>query len=429
MKHRWSSIMAGLPLAGLVLVGAASAAPVDDPAYHYKPNSYCGSCHKEQLRDYSRSMMGKTPHDQVFQQFYLGLDAKGRKDGMGYKALHPDEPGDCANCHTPDMVLNAGHEVDLMDAIAAGSQGISCDFCHTVTDVKVIRDPKTGRYQTAITRVVRRARGDTKGGPYRDAVSPAHKTAYSPIHTRSEFCAMCHLNQEHLLSLSTYADWKQAYDKGVVKRQCQDCHMPTGGKDRPVALGGPVRKAATIHRHLFHGGHFADQVKKAATLGVAGRIQGKQLLVDVRVTNSGAGHTMPDGATLRNILLVVEAYDDAGRPLRHTGGPRETLPPLAGRGKGPRDLAGHPGKMFARPFVTRKGTVPAGGFNADHVLFDTRIRPRETDHSVYHFAAPRSGHARVVVRLVYRWTYKPMADRKGWRLDDLPMARREIEVR
>jgi len=48
----------------------------DDPDYAYRPNSYCGACHQQQLRDYSQSMMGKTPYDKVFQQFYLGLNAR-----------------------------------------------------------------------------------------------------------------------------------------------------------------------------------------------------------------------------------------------------------------------------------------------------------------------------------------------------------------
>ncbi|TCK17980.1 cytochrome c554/c'-like protein [Thiogranum longum] len=400
----------------------------DDPAYQYQPNSYCGACHQEQLRDYSQSMMGKTPHDKVFQQFYLGLNAKGEKDGMGYKGFHPDEPGDCANCHTPDVVLNEGHEVDLTEAIDKGSQGISCDFCHTVADVRVIRDPDTGRYTTDINHVVTRARGDTKRGPYDDAVSPAHKTVMSPIHLKSEFCAMCHLNQEHLLSISTYADWKAAYDKGAVTQQCQECHMPTGGKDRPVAIGGKVRKAETIRRHLFHGGHSKDMLDKAATLKLEAGKKDGVLVVDASVTNSGAGHTLPGGATLRNIILVVDAQDAAGNHLQHLGGKQEKLPPLAGVGNTERDFAGHPGKMFARPFVTKTGMVPAGGFNADHELFNTRIPPRETDHSTFHFTLPEKGAIKVTARLIYRWTYKPMADKKGWDLEDIEMTRQSVEV-
>ena len=311
--------------------------------------------------------------------------------------------------------------MDVTEAIERGSLGISCDFCHTVADVRVIRDPETGRCDTDIRHVVTRA-------PFGDAKSPAHLTAYSPINTKSEFCAMCHLNQKHLLSISTYADWKAAYDKGIVKKQCQECHMPTGGQDRPIAVGGKVRKAETIHRHLFHGGHSRDMLEKAATLELEARRVGGMLEVTAAVTNSGAGHTLPDGATLRNIILLVEPRDASGWPLKHVGGKREKLPPLAGKGNTPRDFAGHAGRMFARPFVTRTGQVPAGGFNADHVLFDTRIRPRETDRSSYHFALPGNQAVTVQARLIYRWTYKPMADRKGWQLEDIEMARAQVSL-
>lgn len=430
MKHTNKSLALGLLAFTLSLaIQAQQDKSTDDPGYQYLTNNFCGACHTEQLADYSQSMMGKTPHDKVFRQFYLGLNAKGEKDGIGYKAVHPNEPGDCGNCHTPDVVLNEGHEVGIDEAIAKGSLGISCDFCHTVTNVKVLRDPKTGRYDTDITRTVTRARGQTKRGPFKDAQSPAHQTAYSPIHTKSEFCAMCHLNQEHLLSLSTYADWKQAFDKGLVKKQCQECHMPTGGKDRPIAQGGKIRKADTIRRHLFHGGHDPAMLKKAATLKVSAHQDHDQLVVDVWVTNSGAGHKLPGGATLRNIVLLLDARDSNGHPLEPVGNKTEELPPLAGKGNDPRDLAGKPGRMFARPFVTKTGAVPAGGFNADHILFDTRIPPRETDHSTYHFALPQDGQAAVDAKLIYRWTYRPMAVRKGWPLEDILMKEQHVALK
>jgi len=411
-----------------ILAEPISVKPVDDPNYQYKDNQYCGACHQEKFKEYSQSMMGKTPHDKVFQQFYFATNAKGEYDGFGYKGFHPDDPGDCANCHTPDKVLDAGHEVDLQAAIDDGSKGISCDYCHTVSDVKIIKDEKTGRYQTDITRTVTRTRGDTKFGPLADAKSPVHKTMLSPIHKKSEFCAMCHLNQEHLLSLSTYADWKKSYDAGRVSKQCQECHMPTGGRDRPIAVGGKVRDASTIHQHLFHGGHDAAMVQKAAKLDITARHDGDTLIVDADVTNVGAGHPIPGGATLRNMLLVIEARDSQGHLLTHGGDKKEQLPPLAGKGKGAGNYAGQAGKMFARPFATRTGMVPAGGFNADHILFDTRIWPGDTDHSVYHFNTDKSGPVDIKAKLIYRWTYKPLADKKGWQQTDIVMASQQLKI-
>lgn len=426
--HQYQQILR-LLLPGLTLLLSlqASAQKTDDPNYQYKDNTYCGACHQEKLKEYSQSMMAKTPHDKVFQQFYFATNAAGQYDGLGYRGFRPNDAGDCANCHTPDKVLDAGHEVDLKTAMDEGSKGISCDYCHTVKDVKIIKDKKTGRYETDITRTVTRARGTTKYGPLADAKSPAHKTMLSPIHKKSEFCAMCHLNQEHLLSLSTYADWKKSYDAGKVTKQCQQCHMPTGGKNRPIALGGKVRDASTIHQHLFHGGHSANMVKKAAELDLKAKRTGNIIEVDASVKNIGAGHPIPGGATLRNIILLVTATDSQGQALTHTGSNKERLPPLAGKGKGDRNYAGQAGKMFARPFVTKTGMVPAGGFNADHILFDTRIWPGDTDTSVYHFKTDQSESVNIKATLIYRWTFKPLADKKGWKLNDIVMTSKQLQ--
>ena len=403
-----------------VVSQADASSDVDDPNYHYMDNKVCGSCHQEKLRDYQSSMMGKTPGDQVFRQFYAAVNAEGQPDGIGFRAFKPKGASDCASCHTPDVVLDAGHELSLEEAIKKGSKGISCDYCHTIKDVKVIYNPETKRYDTRLWKMVTRARGNVKHGPLKDAKSPFHKTRFSPIHTKSEFCAACHNNQEHLLSLDSYDTWKKAFDKGVVKQTCQQCHMPTGGKDRPIALGGPVRPGSQIHRHFFHGGHNADMVRKAATVKAKVRKAGDALRVDVDVTNSGAGHTFPGAATLRNVLLLVDAVDASGKPLPHIGDKKELLSPLAGVGHSPGDFGGHVGAMFARPFVSRSGKGPTGGFNADHILFDTRIYPGQTAHRSFHFSSPSSsGPARVRVRLIYRWAFKPLVDKKGWKMDDI----------
>ena len=427
-------IYVGIICVGLTFLAIGSKPVVsqtttsDDPHYEYMDNETCGSCHEEKLHDYQSSMMGKTPNDKVFQQFYAAVNAKGEADGIGFRAFKPKGESDCASCHTPDVVLDAGHELALEDAIKKGSNGISCDYCHTIKDVKVIYNPKTQRYDTRLWKMVTRARGEVKRGPLKDAKSPFHQTKFSPIHTKSEFCAACHNNQEHLLSLDTYDSWKKAFDKGVVKQTCQQCHMPTGGKDRPIAIGGPVRPGSMIHRHFFHGGHNADMVKKAAVMKAKAFSDEHGLTVHVDVTNSGTGHTFPGAATLRNVIVVIDAMDANGKPLKHIGGKKELLPPLAGIGKSARDFGGDVGAMFARPFATKKGKAPTGGFNADHILFDTRIRPQETAHRVFHFSKPDSGHAVARVRLIYRWAFKPLVDKKGWKMDDIVIADQKLEL-
>ena len=84
--------------------------------------------------------------------------------------------------------------------------------------------------------------------------------------------------------------------------------------------------------------------------------------------------------------------------------------------------------MFARPFVTKSGKVPTGGFNADHILFDTRIDPGQTAHRSFHFKRPTSRHAEVRVRLIYRWAFKPLVDKKGWKMDDIVIADQQLKT-
>lgn len=155
--------------------------------------------------------------------------------------------------------------------------------------------------------------------------------------------------------------------------------------------------------------------------------RGENIEVDAGVKNVGAGHPIPGGATLRNIILLITATDSQGRSLCHTGSNKELLPALAGKGKGDGNYAGRSGKMFARPFATKTGMVPAGGFNADHILFDTRIWPGDTDHSVYHFKASGAGAVTIKASLIYRWAYKPLVDKKGWKQTDIIMTSKALQ--
>jgi len=203
--------------------------------------------------------------------------------------------------------------------------------------------------------------------------------------------------------------------------------MPVLGEDRPIAIGGPVRSAAKIHRHFFHGGDRVEQLKRAAKLQLVAQRRDGQLVVTAEVINSGSGHQFPGGSPLRNVILLVEATDAHGRPLSFQGDQQALLPTLAGKGTGATDYAGRPGAMFARPLVSRDGKGPTGGFNADHALFDTRIGPRERVERIFIFSSPR-GEGRVKARLIYRWVYKPLADLKGWKLQDIVMAERRLRV-
>ncbi|MFN6962055.1 MAG: carboxypeptidase-like regulatory domain-containing protein, partial [Rhodocyclaceae bacterium] len=212
--------------------------PPDDPDHAYHPAATCGGCHDDIHAQWQNTSMGRAMGEKLPQKlsFYLGETTAGRFDGLGFgwkffapmmgiaqgpHAMDLDHfIGTCSNCHArgvtwkkgvlephksfdPDtgrISIDGAIKVFRMDRVADlpiedGSEGITCDVCHSVEDVRIHRDSK-GRISTVdVTRMEVIRRGDVKFGSFKDAVSPFHKTAYSPIFRKSEFCAMCHMER------------------------------------------------------------------------------------------------------------------------------------------------------------------------------------------------------------------------------------------
>ena len=396
---------------------------------------YCGACHTRIYQEWKSSAMGRNLHDAMVYQFYTGTNAAGKKDGLGYQGLHPGKTGDCADCHVPMLVLRqhaVGHKVDLGVAMRKKlDYGISCYFCHSVQSVHITKD-SAGRYRTRLYQTVTLDHSGAMHGPLKNAVSPAHATKFSPEITQSEFCASCHLNQEKFLSISTYVDWKKAYDSGKTRETCQDCHMPLHKKAVRVAVGGP--KLLGVRSHSFIGASDPGLLHKALSLAVSTHIEATDLIVKTTVENVGAGHNVPGSGPIRNVILKVDATGPNGKPLTFVGNAQDLLPNLAGVGNpvtGKRDAedwAGLPGRMYAKVYRsavnprTGKAMVGVGGFTADSVAFDTALRPLEPNVATFRFRLPAvHGLVHVQARLVYRWAFKSLADLKGWRVTDRPM--------
>ncbi len=414
--------------------------------------AYCGQCHKRIYAEWSSSMMGRDLDNPVVYQFYTATNAAGKFDGIGFKGFmrmrgHPEAKGDCADCHVPMQVIEA-HEkgegdVDLGAAMRLETRkdhGVTCIFCHSIKDVHLKKGPD-GRWNRRIFERVKLEKG-VMHGPYPQAEdSPHDQFRISKLYRSSEICGVCHLNQEKkVVSISTYADWKKLYDAGKTDKTCQDCHMPLiPGKAR-AAEDAPLREG--LRRHTFIGARNAELRKKALRLDLKGHVEDGDLVVDTVVENVGAAHMVPASAPIRNVILKIDAMDENGKPLPWAGGKKGLLPPLAGFGnpktkqRGPRDWAGLPGKMYAK--VYRSTVIPklgrpligVGGFAAEAEVFNTLLHYKKPDHARFVFRLPEGvKKVRVKARLVYRWAYKPLADRKGWDMPDLPMAEKEIMLR
>jgi len=332
-----------------------------------------------------------------------------------------------------------GEEVDLGEAMVnVADHGIACSYCHAVSEIHLEKD-ENGRYPTRIfDKVTLEPNPDVWHGPFATDEA-AHDVVQSDIYRQSEICGTCHVNQEKFLSISTYDDWKQAYDAGLTDQTCQGCHMPLIEGPVEVAAGGPEREG--MRHHTFLGARDAGMRAKALSLDLDAQVVDGKLVVSTVVENVGAGHTVPGSSPIRNVILKIDATDETGQPLIYAGDKRGLLPPLAGFGnpetgqRSPRDWAGMPGKMYARVFrsavvpKTGRPMVGVGGFAADAVVFDTLLRPKAPDRATWAFDLPAdAGKVNVRARIVYRWAFLPIAERKGWDMEDLPMTEARVSV-
>ena len=408
----------------------------------------CRDCHGRTIVDqWAASAHARGVDNPLFRTMYLGTDVQGRASpptrkratreygelhlppdpdqpwyGPGYRLDFPGAPGNCAVCHLPGAALDAPYETasDAVDGVDA--RGSHCDFCHKTRDVKL--DPDTGRpapnLPGVLSLVVERPPEHEQVffGPYDDVdVGP---DTFAPAMQQSRICAPCHDGVFWGTQVyGSYPEWlASSYaDEGVT---CQDCHMRPDGETSNFApgRGGLEREPSTVASHFFPGAADADFIRDAlhleweAVRGEAG------LEVRVRVANDGAGHHVPTGSPMRQLLLLVEA-SSSGEPLELLRGP--TLPTWVGDGEGDGDWAGLPGKAFAKVLQDRwSGRMPAMSYwNPMSLASDTRLAAGAADDTLLIFEAGPEQPARVRLRLVYRRALRELSEQKGWDVPDL----------
>ena len=353
-------------------------------------------------------------HEQIYMQWEGGMHANAWKDPT-YTALHHIASKEtrgltdryCIACHTPIAVL-AGEIKPGEDSKVSeiSRKGVQCDFCHTVSGSKGIGNT------AAIS-----SPGPIKRGPFKDSESPAHQTVFSELHTRAEFCGMCHDVYHPVNGLpleKTYTEWQEGpYPSRGVK--CQDCHMTPGithfqqnpGK---AAVNGPEREHIWSHNIVGanaamanylgfkqHGEEALKRLRSAATLEILSPSPikaGNLVTLKVKVTNSGAGHLLPTGLTeSREMWLEVAVTGPSGEKLLQSGKLDE---------KGEIDPEA---VLYHTVFADAKGEpVGAKVWEADHLLYDHRIPPLGHSLERFSFQVPVGvkGKCHIEVRLLYR---------------------------
>jgi hypothetical protein len=381
-----------------------------DPAPKPGTAGNCGNCHDEIYREWAASGHSRSANGRRFRNLYEGTDWNGA-NGVGWGLLneHPDGAGVCASCHAPATPALGPGQLDLRELCGVALQGVHCDYCHKVAGLGDGTMGLThGRFNLRLLRPQPDA-GQLFFGPLDDV--DRGEDAYQPLYHDSRYCASCHEGIVFGVHVySTYSEWQQS-PAAREGKQCQDCHMnPTGQMTNfAPGHGGIERDPKTLANHRFFDGSQADMLRRCVRVSAQARREGGQVRAEVRSAVEGVGHRVPTGFIDRHLLLIVEGLGAGGEVVAADAGPR--LPAVAGR-----ELAGQPGRLFAKLLKDLDGHSPAPFWNADLEPIDTRLSPNQTDVSRYTFPA---GAHKLRVRLIYRRFWEEVARLKKWPDQDL----------
>jgi hypothetical protein len=440
----------------------------------------CALCHRENA-EWQADAHSQSATNIRFLTMYTGKNAKGETGqstqwgnngaalppdpnkpyyGPGFQLDTPDRAGNCAACHTPvaSKVANdtncawSGCHTDLtiersrgviqpatrpLVTSGDGLEGISCEFCHKVSEVTI--DPKTKLPKPDMPGIMSMTLTRPEDGQqifYGTLVDVARRVSYSPLESKSEFCAACHYGvfggvvgvgtvTGGVTIYNSYGEWLNSpYSDPKTGKTCQECHMLPVDANYYVfpSAGGMTRDYFQFHGHTMPGAADQKLLQNSVTLKTTAQRSGDQLQVAVKITNDLTGHDVPTDAPTRSMILVVQVTDAAGKTLTLSQGP--VNPAWSG------NYGGLPGKTYAKVLRDEwTGETPTAAYwRPVTIVEDNRIAPLASDTTTYSFSLPAGQAANVSVRLVYRRSFQKLAQEKGWNDPDITMEENTIQV-
>lgn len=338
--------------------GAQTAATTQVSDTGYTSAFVCGRCHTDIYNSWKGSMHAYSLSDPIFEVAFM----QAIKQEPSAKAL-------CLMCHAPATLVNK--DLDLDQGITR--EGVTCDFCHTVTSVHI--GDRDMPYRQEL--------GRTKRSTLAKANSPAHDVAYSELHKQSEFCGACHYfeSENGTVVMGTYAEWKAGpYAREGV--QCQNCHMVLGGGR--IVQRELKEKSGPINLHDLI--HDTNQLKSALAVRIKDVSHSAGwLTASVEIANVGSGHMIPTGIPNREVTLQVEVKRGDGSVLRDERRYRKIL-------------GGPDGKPLTLDYEAF--------LYARSVLSDNRIGPKESRLETFRFEVPEGERVEITTAAVYE--YRPL---------------------
>lgn len=430
------------PGSGTVLDFAVPPVPhANDPDYALRTPQSCASCHPNQFAQWNGSAMSKGGTNAWVHDIYSGTGTPGGMGGFVYtrdSAFADTNPNtECASCHQPERWIETPFSrmegpADSGYPSIGTMHGVSCETCHKIADVDVDKVNYPGIFPGAVefTRPEGPAFAQVMYGVLGDtdfSIASLMRPSYNP-QLVAETCAACHQDaadpeENHsfngVISEPTYLEWAASPYADLNSSgysSCVDCHMPAASNTQVCSLMDLGRPVGSTRDHNIRG-TTPEFLENAAELVAQSRVVGGRLEVDVDVTNAYTGHHLPTGVTVRNMILLVEAYDPAtGAPLAYLGD--QVVHDLGGVGDPAQGYyAGLAGKFYAKVNRDAQGNGPTFFTDAAAITFDNRIPALETDSTSYAFALPGSGSYEIRTRLIYRRAFRFLVDAKQWTQD------------
>lgn len=404
----------------------------DNPSYLPPTAQLCGVCHVDQIDHWRDSRHAGAALNPWVLDLFSGTGTPGGSAGYVFRATHdPGETGFCATCHAPlEDVFTPGQKMLDEVSTAAGLDGVTCLSCHQIAHV----DAGNINGLHHVDKTTYRFPDDSKHptpfyvfGPLGDVEVGSMRNVYAPLFKQALLCASCHQYNNPATGApgqDTFVEWQASpfAQPGPNFKVCQDCHMPPADGPGLIASTSSVIRPAEQRRGHRFVGSTPSTLAAAILLRTSTQVQGDQLIVRAEVENRGAGHAFPAGVSIRNALLVLDVRI-AGQMLEQIAGPRvpwwanDEVP-----GVQPGDLAGLPGKGYAKVLEGRingQGPVvrPVLFIDAEGVAEDSKIPSGQTDVSEYRFRIPFgtfNATATIDARLLYRRAFRAEAVTKGW---------------
>ena len=414
----------------------------DDSGYSIAGPSNCGSCHSIRLDEWQDTPMALGGTNTWVYDIYSGNGTSGGLGGFVYTrdSVYADSNpnSECASCHQPQYWIEnpyAALNPDIGSSDPGVMHGISCDICHKIEDVDTTKINYPGIYPGAVTFNRPEPGQQVLYGALADVsfeALPMMRASYQP-QLAAEVCAVCHQDandpeEDHsysgVISEPTYLEWLASpYSNSGSPSfaSCVDCHMPQALTNQVcTVIPPPDRDPARVRSHDIYG-TTPEYLDNAVELEMTATQVGANLRVSVSINNSLTGHHVPTGVTVRNMILLVEAWEDGNDPLTdslvHLGS--QVVHDLGGIGDPAQGyFAGLPGKFFAKVNHDANGNGPTFFTDATGIQFDNRIPAMVTDSTVYDFRLPiEDATIHVRARLIYRRAFRFLVDAKGWTED------------